>query len=202
MMKASVTGLALAAAALAALGFGQAALADTTISTFDNFDLDGKFAAWGTATIVSGPTSYEITSSGGYGSGFKDINPNIDGSGNTQIELIVTVEGGSGPTAGPIVSLVDGDGTFWNYAWFGQENGTHTLTAQLSLPTFTSGDGSVSGLDLTTLDFFHLQNDPGGYTGPYKLTFENLRLLVPEPASAALAAGAIMGLALAGRRRR
>ena len=49
------------------------ALADTTITTFDDFSLDGLFVNWASATVVSGPTSYSITSSG-YGSGFKDIN--------------------------------------------------------------------------------------------------------------------------------
>ena len=50
------------------------ALADTTITTFDDFNLEGLFGNWVSATVVSGPTSYSITASG-YGSGFKDINP-------------------------------------------------------------------------------------------------------------------------------
>jgi hypothetical protein len=154
--------------------------ADTTIATFDDFDLDGLFASWGavSATVVSGPTVYSITSSG-FGSGFEDINPNLDATGETTIELSVTLEGNAGendPVSGPIVSLVDADGTFFNYAWYGRSAGTHLLTADLSLPTFTSAPGSVPGLDLSKLDFFHLQNDPGAYQGDYTIRFENLRL--------------------------
>lgn len=43
------------------------ATAQTTITTFDNFNLTGLFA-WSDATIVSGPTSYSVTDTG-YGSG-------------------------------------------------------------------------------------------------------------------------------------
>ena len=81
------------------------------------------------------------------------------------------------PISGPIVSLVDADGTFVNYAWYGQTKGTHVLTRSLSTPNFVSADGSTPGLDLFfRLNFFHLQDDPGGYSGQYTITFENLRL--------------------------
>src|SRR5213080_2692809 len=116
------------------------AAADTTISSFDNFNPDGLFANWASATVVSGPASYSITSSG-YGSGYKTISPNIDATGETNIELTVTLSGtpgASGPISGPIVSLVDADGTFYNYAWYGQTSGSHVLNASLSSPTFTS----------------------------------------------------------------
>lgn len=106
-------------------------LADTVITTFDNFNLDGRFANWGSATVVSGDTSYAITSSG-YGSGYKDISPNINAVGETTVELTVTISAAAAPTApasGPIVSLVDADGTFVNYAWYGQTIGRHVLTA-------------------------------------------------------------------------
>ena len=67
------------------------ALAATTIATFDeNFYLDGLFANWAAAPIVSDPTGYTITATG-YGSGYKDINPNIDASGETTVELRVTI---------------------------------------------------------------------------------------------------------------
>ena len=163
----------------------SSALADTTITTFDDFNLDGLFGNWASATVVSGTTSYSITASG-YGSGFKDINPNIDAAGETTIELTVTLSGSGGPTtpvSGPIVSLVDADGTFFNYAWYGQTIGTHVLTAALSAPASTSAAGSTPGLDLSKLDFFHLQDDPGAYQGQYSITFEHLRLIgAPRPA--------------------
>lgn len=195
---------ALAAMVAGAVGLAQTAQAQVLITDFSNFNLDGAFASWGTATIVSGPTSYEITSMGGYGSGYEDINPNINAAGATDVELKVSIVGApSGPTAGPIVSLVDGDGTFVNYAWYGQPSGTHTLTMSLLTPSWVTSAGGVPGLDLTTLDFFHLQNDPGSYTGPYQITFDNLQLnsVIPEPATAALGALALAGMIVARRRR-
>jgi len=98
----------------------------------------------------------------------------------------VTVSGTGGantPVSGPIVSLVDADGTFFNYAWYGQTSGGHILVANLSAPTSTSAAGSVPGLDLSKLAFFHLQDDPGAYQGQYTITFEHLRLTgAPRPA--------------------
>jgi len=167
------------------LAVAYSAAADTTITTFDNFNLDGLFATWASAAVDSGPTAYSITATN-YGSGYKDINPNIDATGETNIELTVTLNGtgaANDPISGPIVSLVDGDGSFYNYAWYGQTKGTHVLRAALNAPTFISPAGSVPGLNLSNLDFFHLQDDPGGYHGQYTITFENLRLTgAPRPA--------------------
>jgi hypothetical protein len=171
-------------ALLASIGVITSALAETTIASFDNFNLDGLFGNWGTATIVSGETNYSITSSG-YGSGFKAINPNIDATGETNIELTVTLNapaGVIGPVSGPIVSLVDADGTLHNYAWYGQTKGTRVLTLNLNAPTFVSNAGTTPGLDLSRLAFFHLQDDPGAYSGQYTITFEHLRLTgAPRP---------------------
>src|SRR5215467_1800140 len=75
-------------------------LAETIISTFENFNLDGLFPSWNSATVVSLPTGYSITASG-YGSGFKAINPNIDATGETSIELTVTLSA-TGAPSGPI----------------------------------------------------------------------------------------------------
>jgi hypothetical protein len=159
------------------------AVADTTISTFDNFNLDGLFASWASATVVSDSTGYSITASG-YGSGYKALSPNLDATGETKLELTVTLSGNgasSAPISGPIVSLVDADGTFYNYAWYGQTAGTHVLTASLSAPTFMSAPGTVPGLDLSSLAFFHLQDDPGSYQGQYTIEFELLRLTGAPP---------------------
>src|SRR5258706_10549159 len=170
------------------LAFVAAASADTTINTFDLFNLDGTYGNWSTAIITSGATSYSVTSSG-FGGGFKDINPNINASGATTIELTISLQGAPGPISGPIVALVDGDGSLYNYAWYGQAAGNNqVLTMNLNSPTFISNAGSVPGLDLSNLDFFHLQDDPGGYSGSYTISFENLALTtpVPEPSSLAL----------------
>ena len=42
----------------------HSAVADTIISTFENFNLDGLFPSWNSATVVSLPTGYSITASG------------------------------------------------------------------------------------------------------------------------------------------
>jgi hypothetical protein len=172
-----------ALATISVLSLVSAATADTTISTFDNFNLDGLFPNWQTATIVSGPTAYTITATG-FGSGYKDINPNINATGETNIEVTVTLNGTGGPSdpiSGPIVSLVDGDGTYYNYAWYGQTIGTHVLTKSLNSPSFISGVGTTPGLNLATLDFFHLQDDPGAYSGQYTISWENFRLTGAPP---------------------
>jgi hypothetical protein len=171
-----------AMAIVGGLAIVNSAVGDTTtISAFDNFNLNALYANWTSATIVSSPTNYQVTASGGYGSGYKDINPNIDASGATSIELTVTISGPAGVIAGPIVSLVDGDGTFMDFAWYGQTAGTHVLKADLSAGTVKNA-GKVPGLDLSDLDFFHLQNDPGSYSGKYTITFEKLRLIGPNAA--------------------
>jgi len=156
----------------------NSAQADITLSTFDNFNLDGFFPSWSAGAAVSGPTNYSITATL-FGSGYKALSPNVDATGETTVELTVMLSGNGGPTtpiSGPIVSLVDADGSFYNYAWYGQLAGTHVLRARLNAPTFTSATGSVPGLDLANLAFFHLQDDPGAYTGPYTITFLSLRL--------------------------
>lgn len=183
IMKLQTKWLSKAVAVAGGLTIACSAVADTTITAFDDFFYMSGLFAWSDATVVSTETNYSITDIG-YGSGYKDINPNIDATGETTIELTVTLSGTGGPNdpiSGPIVSLVDGDGTFYNYAWYGQTIGTQVLTANLSTPTFTSGAGTVPGLNLATLDFFHLQDDPGAYQGQYTITFENLRLTGAPP---------------------
>lgn len=152
--------------------------ADTTISTFDEFTSNALYASWATGTVESGPTSYSITATG-YGSNWK-YNP-VDGSGNTTVELTVTL---SGPPAasgflGPIITLVDADGTSCDYAWYGQTLGQHVLTKAVDSPTRIGVPGSIVGLDLATLTHLHLQLDPGGFgtSGPYTVEWENLSLI-------------------------
>jgi hypothetical protein len=171
----SLSQLILLAAGLLLL---RSSRAETILSTFSDFNLDGVFQSWTTATVVSGSNSYSITATG-FGSGYKALNPNVDATGETNLELSVTLSGtgpANAPISGPIVSLVDADGTFYNYAWYGQTAGKHVLRANLGAPTFITATGSVAGLDLSKLAFFHLQDDPGTYTGQYTIQFELLRL--------------------------
>jgi hypothetical protein len=156
---------------------------DKTVSAFSYFRLDALYAGWSPAAIVSSATNYQITASG-YGSGYKAISPSLNASGATGVELTVTISGPPGVIAGPIVSLVDGDGTFVDFAWYGQTAGTHVLKADLSAGV-VKNTGKIPGLDLSDVDFFHLQNDPGGYSGQYTITFDQLRLTGPaDPAPA------------------
>lgn len=163
------------------LAMAGSALAATTVTTFDDFWSDALYASWADpATVINaGPTSYAITATG-YGSNYRYLGL-ISAPGETTVELTVTL---SGPPAadghlGPIVSLVDGDGTYLNYAWWGQPLGTHTLTMPLATPSWVGAAGTTPGLDLTNILHLHMQLDPGGFgtTGAYTVTWENLRLI-------------------------
>lgn len=184
------------------------ALADATITTFDNFVSDALYPSWAlpSATIVSGPTAYSVTAIG-YGSNYKYIeDPARNGAGNTHIQLSVTLSGPAGADGmlGPIITLIDTDGTRVNYAWFGQTLGSHVLTTAVDSPTWTDAPGAIPGLDLAGLQHMHMQLDPGGFgtSGFYTVSWENLSLItVPEPSSLALAGLGMTALAFARRRR-
>lgn len=204
-MKRTLNGCALCAALGACALLVGAAKADTTITTFDNFTSDDLYASWVSppSTIVSGPTSYSVTATG-YGSNYKYIGfPVITGAGNTDIELTVTLSGP--PEAdgqlGPIVELIDGDGTDYNFAWYGQTLGSHVLTLPVESPTWANSPGSTPGLDLDTLTHMHMQLDPGGFgtSGVYTVEWQNLSLIntIPEPSAVLLLAsgcGLICGM--------
>jgi hypothetical protein len=207
-MKQQKRWLTSALALAGGLSLVSSAMADANITTFDNFVSDALYPSWAlpSATIVSGPTAYSVTAIG-YGSNYKYIGaPVINGAGNTHLELTVTL---SGPAAadghlGPIIGLIDGDGTHVNYAWYGQLLGSHILTMPVDAPTWTAVPGTTPGLDLSTLTHMHMQLDPGGFgsSGAYTIAFENLSLItVPEPSSLALCGVGAAGLAMLRRRR-
>lgn len=174
----------------------SSAQADVAITTFDNFTSDALYPSWAlpSSTVVSGPTSYSITATG-YGSNYKYIeDPSRNGTGYTQLKLTVTL---SGPPAadgnlGPIVTLLDVDGTRNNYAFFGQTLGSHVLIADLATPTWTDTPLNP-GLDPNQLQHMHMQLDPGGFgtQGAYTIVWEDLSLtgFVPEPSSMILLLG-------------
>jgi hypothetical protein len=181
-MKLTNKFLAVAVAISALLGPARSATADVVITTFDdNYFEDALYANWLTANIQYGPDSYSITATG-YGSNWTYIGePRIEGAGNTHLKLDVTL---AGPPAadghlGPIITLVDADGTRANYAWFGQLLGNHILTLPLATPSWYEAQGTTPGLDLTLIDHMHLQLDPGGFgtSGAYTVSWNELSLI-------------------------
>ncbi len=164
----------------------DAARADTIITTFDNFTSDTLYPSWSlpSSTIVSAPTSYSITATG-YGSNYKYIeDPSRQGAGNTLLELTTTL---SGPPAadghlGPIITLIDTDGSRYNFAWYGQLLGPHVLTMPVESPTWIDSPGASPGLNLNGLQHMHMQLDPGGFgaAGRYTVEWQHLQLIVPE----------------------
>lgn len=200
-MKRRVILSALAIACTALLALSGTARANDLITDFNNFNSDALYPSWALGTVVSGPNSYDITATG-YGSNYKWIGfPVIAGGGNTKLELTVTLEGPPAADGhlGPIIGLIDADGTHVNYAWYGQLLGSHVLTMDVDSPTWTAAAGGTPGLDLDALYHMHMQLDPGGFgsSGAYTVKWENLRLIVPEPSSLMLLAsscGLIFGL--------
>lgn len=190
-MKSTAKLLAATALGVAA-ACGATAQAQVLITNFntnpplETFFQDDLYASWAadTATIISGPTSYDVTATG-YGSNYKFIGePAIIGAGNTHIELDVTLSGPAEAAGklGPIITLVDGDGTRHSYAWYGQQLGDHLLTRKLTLPTGIGNLGTIAGLDLDTLTHMHMELDPSSFTSAaYTVQWKNLALVTAGP---------------------
>ncbi len=170
------------------------ARADITIETFDNFTPNALYASWASpaATITQHPTSWEVSSIG-YGSLWK-YEGDIDGSAASKVQLTVDISGDPGFVAGPIVDLVDNNGAWATFAWYGISSpGSYVLTADLS---------TTPWLNLADIQHIHLECDPGAApTTLYDLNFRDLSLVVvPEPTSLALLGLGAAGLLIARRR--
>jgi hypothetical protein len=151
---------------------GPEAYTATPVTTFDNFNLSGTYGSWSSATITSGPASYRVQATGGFGGGYYDINPNVSLAGGLLIQLQVTLGPDCSP-GGVLCSLVDEDITEHRWSWFGLEPGnSYTLTADLAHGD-TVNTGSIAGLDLTQISFFHIQAD----MPTTDVTFEDLAIL-------------------------
>jgi hypothetical protein len=178
-MKQHTNWLAASLAIGCVLGLASSALADATISSFDNYTSDALYASWSSATIVSGATNYSVTATN-YGSNYKYIGfPAINGAGNTTVQLTVTLSGAPAADGklGPLIQLIDGDGTTYAYRWYGQTLGHHVLTMPVNSPSAILAAGSTPGLDLTTLTHSHLELDPSSYSGGYTVSWEDLSLV-------------------------
>ena len=177
----------LAAAMFSVLAALQgAARADVLITSFEgDYFQNALYASWAAdppdATIEYGPESYSVTATG-YGSNWTYIGGlGIVGEGNTHVKLDVTLEGPPAADAhlGPIITLVDADGTRNNYAWYGQLLGNNILTLPIASPTWVEAPGTTSGLDLNAINHLHLQLDPGGFgsSGQYTVHWNELSLI-------------------------
>lgn len=159
-----------------------AAKADVVITSFQDFFENALYASWAApeALIDYGTESYSVTATG-YGSNWTYIGGlGVQGAGNTHLKLDVTLEGPPAADGhlGPLITLVDADGSNYNFAWYGQLLGNNILTIPVNSPTWIGGAGTVPGLDLDHIDHLHLQLDPGGFgnTGAYTVRWNELSL--------------------------
>ena len=170
------------------------AMANITIESFDNFTANALYASWATpaATITSGPTSWDV-SSVGYGSLWR-YEGDINGSAYSQVQLTVNISGDPGFIAGPIVDLIDNNGAWATFAWYGITTpGEHVLTADLS---------ATPWLNVADIQHIHIECDPGAAPDlMYDLNLQDLSL-VPEPTSLTLLGFGALTLVIARRRSR
>ena len=131
----------------------------------------------------------------GYGSLWK-YEGDINGTGYSQVQLTVNITGDPGFIAGPIVDLIDNNGAWATYAWYGITTpGLHVLTADLS---------TTPWLNAADIQHIHIECDPGAApTLMYNLNLQDLSLVtVPEPTSLALFGLGALALVIARRRAR
>jgi hypothetical protein len=157
--------------------------ADELITSFETFFENALYGSWSSplSTIDSGPESYVITATG-YGSNYVYIGDlGVIGAGNTDIKLDVTLSGP--PSAdghlGPLLQIIDGDGTHYHFRWYGQLLGNNLLTRKVSTPDFVTNPGTTPGLDLNNLLHMHMEIDPGGFgtSGAYTVSWNELSLI-------------------------
>lgn len=155
-----------------------AANAQVLITDFAFFNSNELYASWAAedAVIESGEMSYTITATG-YGSNYAYIGAFASGMTHLELELSVSGPPEADGKLGPIVSFVDDDGTFWNYAFYGLPLGDHILRAPLWVPTGIQSPGTTPGLNFDSIPHMHMQLDPSTYTsGPYTVEWKNLQL--------------------------
>lgn len=82
----------------------------------------------------------------------------------------------------------------------GPPRGTYTVTWNGNTIAYDYLDQGVANYALTTMNIFGAGNQPGSSATPQSIDFDNVQMIVPEPASLALIS--LAGLAMLRRRRR
>jgi hypothetical protein len=148
----------------------------TTLTTFNNFQLTGWYERWVTATFTSGSDSFRVQSTD-FGGGYYDINPNVNAAGATGLHVEFTVNPANVADTLRII-LVDEDITERVYRIDGLTVGPHAVDIPLSAYSNDNSVGTIPGLDVSNLSFFHLT---GGFNHDnpgvaLDITFEHMSL--------------------------
>ena len=160
-----------------ALGeWNASSAAGTQLSGFSAFNLNGTYAQWDSGTFTSGANDFRVQAND-FGGGWYDFTP-IDATGETTLQVKLDVNAGNVADAFNVV-LIDGDGTERVYRFLNLTPGDdQTLVIDLDDYLQDNANGSVPGLDLSTIRTFHVQGtfgngDPGQFMD---LTFDNLSI--------------------------
>ena len=159
-----------------------ASFTSVQITDFGDFSLLGTYESWGSATFTSGSDSFQVQSTGGFGGGYADINPNVNLTGLQSVELEVTVNAGtSGGGEAILVVLSDGDDTQLRWSFGGLQIGANSLSLPLSAGAhvYDGGDGEF---DFSDISFIHIQSN----YDEQNITFEDLSATTIVPGAAPL----------------
>ncbi len=171
----------------ALLAFGVEARANVTLSDFSSFNLTGTYVQWDFGTFTSNATDFQVQATD-FGGGFYVLPSAVNASGNSLLEVQLDINAGNVADKFNVV-LIDADGTERVYRFDNLSNGAgQTLTKNVANFLQDNAPGTTPGLDLSNLTVFHLQGTfENGIPGlAQDLTFDNLALIVPEPATISL----------------
>ncbi len=157
-------------------------LSPVLLSDFSSFNLTGTYNQFGAGTFTSGATDWTVQAND-FGGGWFDFPGTIDATGRTDLEIQLDVNPGNIADIFNIV-LFDADGTQRVFRFLDLVVGDNqTLTINLDDFFQDNAPGTIAGLDLSTIDLFHIQGtfangDPGLLLD---LTIDNLELFEGVP---------------------